>query len=136
MDLQARSTIYGEMFASEFIEELASKLAEKMPRPHAVELSFGDLGIELLKAYTAKEAAHYPGCHPTSVYEISEMELPKVRRAGTGVGYLGINILLYVHGLPPVDVKKRLEAYRDALTRNRPAVQPLHPETRERTRVL
>lgn len=124
------------MFTETFIDELASKLAEKIPRPQPIELSFDELGIEPLKAYTAKEAAHFIGSHQTSVYEIPEAELPKVRRVGTGVGYLGINILLYVHGLPPVDLKRRLEEYREALMRNRSAVKPLNPGKQEFTRVM
>lgn len=46
MDLQSRRTIYSAMFTETFIDELASKLAEKMPRPHAVELSFEDLASD------------------------------------------------------------------------------------------
>ena len=124
------------MFNEQFIEAFAEAIAAKMPQQDPIELSFEELGIEPMKLYTAAEVAHFLGCHKVSVYQIPEAELPKQRRAGTGVGYYGINVLLYQNGMPPVDLTKRLEEYREALMRDRPAVKPLHPDKQEFTRVM
>ncbi len=72
-----------------------------------------------------------------SVYEIPEDELPRVRRIGSKVGFLGINVLCYMHALEPVDVADAVERYRQKLLDERPAsVQPLHPKQPGKTCVL
>ena len=119
-----------------FIDAIADAVVERLPDQSPITLDFEELGIEPMKCYTAKQTADFLGCHKVSVYQIPENELPKQRRAGNGVGYYGINILLYQNGLPPVDLTRRLEEFREVLMRARPAVQPLHPQDQEWTRVV
>ena len=78
-------------------------------------------GIEPMKVYSYKNAADILDTPIKSVYNIPDDELPRVRRAGSNVGFLGIQLLRYIHGLDPIDttqmvdelsesVKKQLEA--------------------------
>ena len=56
---------------------------------------------------------------------------------GSGVGFRGINVLCYMHGLPPIDIAAAVERYRRRLLDERPrAVQPFHPKQSGKTRVL
>ena len=91
-----------------------------------------------LRAYSAEEVAEILGTtRINSIYEIPASELPRVRRVGRAVGYLGINMLCYMHGLPPVDVAGAVEAFRERLLDERPSVvQPLRPSEPGKTRVL
>ena len=62
--------------------------------------------IKLLHVYSAKEVAAILGTtRVASVYDIPPSELPTVRRIGSKKGYLGINILCYIHDMPPVDME-------------------------------
>ena len=96
------------------------------------------LGLDPLRAYSAKEVAEMLGTtRVASVYEIPENELPRVKRIGSTVGFLGINVLCYMHSLDPMDVAGAVERYRERLLDERPrAVQPLHPQQPGKTRVL
>ena len=72
-----------------------------------------------------------------SIYEIPEDELPRVRRIGRAVGFLGINVLCYMHSLAPVDVAGAIETFRERLMQERrPTVRPLHPQKGDKTRIL
>ena len=98
---------------------------------------FADLGLEPLRVYTAKEVARLLGTtRVASIYEIPEEELPRARRIGSGVGFLGLNVLCYVQGRPPVDLDALIDRYRDRLMQDRhpTAVRPLHENGK--TRVL
>jgi len=102
------------------------------------EMDFAAMGLEPLRAYTVGEAAHLLGIAEGSVYKIPPNELPRVRRNGTAIGFLGINILCYMHQAEPVDVAGLLERMRRRLTEEadaaRPVVRPLNPTGK--TRVL
>ena len=90
-----------------------------------------------MRAYTVKEVAQMLGTKRiASVYEIPEEELPRVKRIGSHLGFLGINVLCYMHGLPPVDVAALIERYRERLIQDRPKVQPLRTVENGKTRVL
>lgn len=119
-------------FIDAIAEAVAAKLRVDLKRP-TVQLD--DLGIEPMRVYSVADAAHLLSCSPTAVRQIPESELPKVRRVGTGIGYLGINIMLYSHEIPPIDMTVVLEEYRAALLRDRPAVEALHPNEQRFTRV-
>lgn len=101
------------------------------------EKPLDDLGIDPMRAYTVKEVAQMLGTkRVASVYEIPEEELPRVKRIGSHLGFLGINVLCYMHGLPPVDVAALVERYRERLIQDRPKVQPLRTVENGKTRVL
>ncbi|MEZ4699265.1 MAG: hypothetical protein R2834_02955 [Rhodothermales bacterium] len=86
----------------------------------------GGRGLDLMRAYSAKEVAELLGTSRVeSVYEIPENELPRVRRIGKSFGYLGINVLCYMAGRPPVDIDAAIEEYRKRLTEGRGNVLPM-----------
>ncbi len=126
-------TTYVEQVKEDIIAGVADLLSEMRPA-----LDLHELGIVPLRAYSAEEVAELLGVARTnSIYEIPETELPRVRRIGRAVGYLGINVLCYMHSLPPVDVAGAVEAFRARLLDERPSVvQPLRPDEPGRTRVL
>lgn len=117
-----------------FVNSIAEAVAARIPASQSVELAFDDLGIEPMKLYTAEETAHVLGCHVTSVRQLSAAELPKQRRVGKGIGYYGINILLYQNEMPPINMTGWLEDYREALMRDRPVLGELRSDERERRR--
>ena len=85
------------------IERLEARLAPALPDLDAY-------GLEPIRVYTAKEVADLLGTtRVASIYEIPEDQLPRVRRIGSSIGFLGINVLSYMHRLPPIDI----EAYVD-----------------------
>lgn len=95
------------------------------------------MGLEPMRVYTAKEAAHFLGTkREQSVYEIPEEELPRARSIGTKVGFLGIHLVCYQLKLPPVDVAGAVEQFRQRLMQDRPKVRALHPSENGKTRVL
>lgn len=116
------------------LDELADAIADRMPPPYVFDFTKSD--IRPLQVYSAREVAKMLGVNRVaSIYEIPETELPKVRRVGSTIGYLGINVLLYMHELPPVDLRSELARYREKLMDERPAVKPLHPEKQRITRI-
>jgi len=100
-------------------------------------------GIEPMRVYTAEEVAELlrtgmdgrERASIESVYRIDRRDLPRVRRIGTKIGFLGINILCYMHGLEPVDMEHIIEQYRARLMDERPKVKPLRRDAGE-TRLL
>lgn len=110
-----------------FIASLSEQLAEiklMVEASNKPDLPPNSLGIELGKAYTPKEVAHLLGTKRLkSIYEIPESELPRVRRIGSGVGFLGVNVLCYMHGLPPVDMDSVIEGYRDSIMQAAPKLK-------------
>ncbi|MDZ4700932.1 MAG: hypothetical protein SH809_14645 [Rhodothermales bacterium] len=105
---------------------------------NAIDLEqLGARGLELMRAYTAKEVAEILGTpRVESVYEIPEAELPRVRRVGKGFGYLGINVLCYMAGQPPIDLEAAIEAYRQRLNDARGNILPMSLASEGLTRVL
>lgn len=93
------------------------------------------VGFDPMRAYTAQEVADLLSVHVNSVYLIPEDELPRVRRINKDYGYLGINVLCYMHRRPPIDLERSIEDYRSRILNDRP-VRPLNPELQEKTRVL
>lgn len=92
--------------------------------------------IQPLRVYTAEEVRMILGTKRLqSVYEIPQEELPRARRIGRHYGYLGINVLAYITGCPPIDVGAAVEAYREKLMADRPQVQPLRSVDGERHRI-
>lgn len=82
----------------------------------AAQAETGTTGLVLWKAYTAKETGEILGLSDKSVYGIPEAMLPRARVGATGrtVRYLGINILCYLAGLPPVDTEAIARKVRQA----------------------
>ena len=120
-----RLTAYVEQVKEDIIAGVADLLSEMRPT-----LDLHELGIVPLQAYSAEEVAELLGTTRTnSIYEIPETELPRVRRVGSSVGYLGINILCYMHSLPPVDVAGAVEAFHARLLDDRPSA--LKPRQRD-----
>ena len=121
-------------------EALAQHEARCAAEHRAPGLSIQDLGLEPLRAYPVKEAARLLGTTESAVYKIDEGELPRVRRNGTAIGFLGIHIMGYMHRLPPVDVAGCVERMRrrmmEEAERARPTVRPLHSEKPGKTRVM
>ena len=104
-------------------------------------LDLMQMGLEPMRVYTPEEVAQLIGTtRVQSVREIPESELPRVRRIGSNIGYLGLNVLCYIHGLPPVDMEVAIENYRQRLEADRPNVRPLHStsgaDTNGKTRVM
>ena len=130
-------TAYVEQVKEDIIAGVVERLQQAVPTPSA-PLDLSAMGLDPLRAYSAKEVAEMLGTsRVASVYEIPEDELPRVRRIGSAVGFLGINVLCYMHSLEPIDVAGALERYRERLLDERPAaVQPLHPKEPGKTRVL
>lgn len=94
-------------------------------------------GLDPMKVYSPQEVAELLGTNRIeSVYAIPENELPRVKRIGTRIGYLGINLLCYMHNMPPVDMPAVIENYRERLMQGAPKVQPLHPNKPGMTKVL
>ena len=123
-----------EKLRDDIVEGVAARL-QGAHRQSAEDLEA--LGIEPMRAYSARETARLLGTRRVaSVYEIPEDELPRVRRIGSGVGFLGINILCYMHGLPPLDMEAAIEQYRQHLIQDRPTVRALRPSEPGKTRVL
>ena len=95
------------------------------------------MGLEPMRAYRAKEVAELPGTkRVASVYEIPEDELPRAKRVGSSIGFLGINVLCYMHGRSPVDVAAMVEQFRQRLIQDRPTARALHATKNGKTRVL
>ncbi len=128
-------TAYIEKVKEAIIAGVVERLISEIQRP---TLDLNDLGIAPLRAYSAEEVAEILGTTRTnSIYEIPERDLPRVRRVGRTVGYLGINVLCYMHGLKPVDVAGAVEQFRARLLDERPSsVRPLYPDQQGKTRVL
>lgn len=127
-------------FADAFAKQIANALSQDI-RSIITELQtskmFTNSRIDLQKVYTAQEVAGILGTkRKESVYEIPQSELPRVRRVGKHFGYLGINVLCYMHSLPPVDMKATIESYRERLKQERTTVIPLRPVKKGKTRVL
>jgi len=116
-------------------QQLLNQL-QKVDQP-AASLPVDHLGLEPMRAYTAREVADILGIKRlASVYEIPDHLLPRVRRIGSSIGFLGINVLCYMHDLPPVNVAGVVEAYRKRLLDEKPIVRPLPISKGGRTRVL
>ncbi len=138
MTEQARASdpfaAYFDTLRQDIIDGVVEHL-KQTPGPSPLDLA--SLGLEPLRAYSAKEVAKLLGtARVASVYEIPEDELPRVRRIGSAVGFLGINVVAYMHGLAPVDVAAAVEQYRDRLMHDRPTVRALHTPTDGKTRIL
>ncbi len=118
-------------------EEIIDGVVARLQPLHS-EPDLASLGLDPLRAYSAKEVAELLGTRRlASIYEIPEDELPRVRRIGRAVGFLGINVLCYMHGLAPVDVPGAIETFRERLMQERrPTVRPLHPRKEDKTRIL
>ena len=94
-------------------------------------------GIDLMRAYSAKEVAYLLGTERIeSVYNICETDLPRVKRIGSRIGFLGINVLCYMHGLKPVDMKSAIEHYREKLEQERGTVLSMNSEKAGLKRVI
>lgn len=115
-------------------EDLVKKVDQLLEQRAVMpDFDFSKLGIEPLRTYDAKEAAHILGIKRVqSVYEIPDEDLPRVKRIGSNVGFLGINLLCYSHGLAPVDMTAAIEQFRARLMSDRPNVQPLRPTGKSR----
>ena len=124
---------YVDRIKEEIIDGVVARL-----QPPRSEPDLASLGLDPLRAYSAKEVAKLLGTgRVASVYAIPEDELPRVRRIGRAVGFLGINVLCYMHSLAPVDVAAAIETYRQRLMQERrAAVRPLHPQKDGKTRIL
>jgi len=115
-------------------------LDERDRQTAAVELDLGSAGFDLWKSYAAGEAAEILGLKRRgSIYEIPEAELPR-SRVGPARGsttFLGLDLLVYMKGLSPVDwqaVRDRAEGLGPGRL---PSVRPLGASAgRGRRRVL
>ena len=71
--------------------------------------------IHLWRSYSVKEAAQFLPLTPKAIYDIPESQL-KPHRLGASGGrkaFLGINILMYMAGLEPVDVESVAKKVRE-----------------------
>lgn len=93
--------------------------------------------IELLKPYTAKEVAALLGVRRVeSIYEIPLEDLPRVKRIGSSIGYLGINVLCYMLSLPPVDMQAIVEQYKAQLNEEARQINPIKSKRGTMRRVI
>ena len=115
-----------------FLLELREKLDQALASTDShLDVHICSSEFDLLRAYSVDEVARMLGTsRVNSVYEISEEELPRVRRIGRNVGYLGINVLAYMHGLDPVDMESHIRLYRRQLFGDGPTVKSLRTEDR------
>lgn len=67
--------------------------------------------IDPLRPYSMSEAAGFLGLKTSAVYEIPEAMLPRVRNGKQRV--LGINLILYAMGQPPVDTEALARSVRE-----------------------
>lgn len=123
-------------------DALADRVADKLEarlRPLVASQPIDLLdtaGLELMRVYSVKEAARLLGTNRIeSVYAIPEDELPRVKRIGSRIGFLGINLLCYMHQVPPVDMQAAIEAFRERIINERPTIKPIHPSKPGLTRV-
>lgn len=126
---------------TEAVAERAADILEARLKPLLIQSQtstlFEQSALQLMHVYTAKEVAVILNVNrKESIYEIPEQELPRVRRIGKHFGYLGINVLCYMHNLPPIDMHAAIEGYRHRLTKERSNVIPLRPQIEEKNRVL
>ena len=120
-------------------ERVAGRLEEKLRQlvgDHQAGL-LENTGLNLMKVYSPQEVCEILGTERVeSIYAISQEELPRVKRLGTRIGYLGINLLCYIHNLPPIDMESVVKAYRDRLMSEAPTVRPINAEASGKIRVL
>ena len=122
-------------------EALAQHEAVRRDSPERDALDLQHLGLEPLRAYRVEEAARLLGTSESAVYKIDEAELPRVRRNGSAIGFLGIHIMGYMHRLPPVNVAGCVERMRERLLEQAEAARPtavrvLHAGRPGKTKVL
>ena len=116
-----------DLIASTVKEAIRDALASQPP----LDLFEGS-GIEPGRIYSTREVAQILGTRRTeSICEIPESLLPRVRRLGRKQGFMGINILCYIHNIEPVDTaawtrqlkgslsSKRSSSHRANLTQKR-----------------
>lgn len=119
-------------------EQIAQRVFEMMQARQpstATDILNAPGGIEPMRVYTAEEVAEllrtgldgHDNARAAAVYRIDKRDLPRVRRVGTKIGFLGINVLCYMHGLPPVDMEQLIEDYRAKLMAERPRPRPVQP---------
>ena len=140
---------YGDPISLAIAEAVKRAVAEALaqheaarqgpPAPDAFDLQ--RFGLEPLRAYRVEEAARLLGTSESAVYKIDEAELPRVRRNGSAIGFLGIHIMGYMHRLPPVDVAGCVERMRERLLEQAEAARPtairaLHAGRPGKTKVL
>lgn len=97
------------------------------PRSADVQLA-APSAFEPWRAYTAKEAAEFLGLARTdSVYEIPEVELPRVRVGPNrgSVRFLGADLVCYAKALAPIDYEAVRDQFEDRLKRPAPAAMTL-----------
>lgn len=111
------------MLSDEFVNQLAGKIAgiisEQLPQPAAkesdLEFAARKWAVNPMQIYRVPEAAEILGIKKTrsgrfdKLYSISRSKL-KVTKIGGENGYLGIHILCYLAGRPPVDLAELLDA--------------------------
>lgn len=95
--------------------------------------------IQPWRCYTAHEAAAWlglpdPRTSSKAIYHIPETDLPRryVGEQRGSIRFLGIDIICYILGVPPMDLSAEVEKVRSAL---RPAAKP-KPLHTTRSRVL
>ena len=99
-------------------------------------------GIEPMKVYSYKSTAEILDTPIKSVYNIPEDELPRVRRAGSSVGFLGIQLLRYIHGLDPINTEKMVDELSEVVkeqleaTAVRTKITPMPKSRGRKTRVF
>lgn len=120
-------------------ERAARKVLETAPAS-APDLPSLPASLDPWKPYTAKEVASFLSISPGRVYGI-DPKLLKPTYTGPSGGskrYLGINVLMYVLGMPPVDEQAIGEAMRDAFIAQarEPVAVKKHPVLKGRVRVV
>lgn len=126
-------------FLESLIDNLATSLEERL-KPHLLQpaqLLNTETTFELMKLYTAKEVAAFLGVKRIeSIYEIPQGELPRVKRIGSSIGYLGINVLCYMLSLPPVDMKALVVQYKAQLEEEACQIHPIKSKNGAMRRVI
>ena len=122
------------------VDKIAQRVCEMLDERRTesgIDLLSMPGGIEPMRVYTAEEVAELlrtgmdgrENTNTASVYRIDKRDLPRVKRIGTKIGFLGINVLCYMHGLEPIDMERVIEDYRARLMNDRPKVKPLRNST-------
>ncbi len=93
------------------LDAIAERVAVVVARQSAITESRP--GLDHFRPYTYAEAAKYLGVKKDTIGDIPECALPRVRPNGGHPRILGINLLLYGMGQPPVDTDPIAEAERE-----------------------
>lgn len=94
------------------LSPLAEMIVKKLRESTEARVVEAKTSLDPIKPYTTEQAGKYLGLSANRVYEIPECELPRLRNGGR-VRILGINLMLYAMGQPPIDTEALAQSVRE-----------------------